>query len=297
MKKYYITADLEKTINMLNLGIDTNKLDLQSIRKNTINTINSIFGAEVTELIKYQDIKKFFASKNNENECIIGLENWIYIPDADFNFNSTRTSPSEEALFDKKLWYQITQRDWDDLEKQIIELQEMYKKSKKTKVIVCDDGIFSGDTLKKTIEIFQKAWIQIDCIRVALNFSKKDSLDGIPIESMYAPKEYIDWIDERDLFYWMPMSGASIKNGKKIYWIPYIANQKIASQKASIPTEKSKRFCKNMIEQNQYLWEAINRLRGKETELWELNRLSNLWKKYIYSNTILNVLQQEKDTI
>jgi hypothetical protein len=146
-------------------------------------------------------------------------------------------------------------------------LHTIHINSDKKSVVLCDDGIFSGDTLKETIERFRNIGIIIDEIRVILNFSRKSDFDGIPIKAMYNPKDCIDWIDERDFFYGTPMSGASVKSTNFIYGVPYIANIAIAEKKASIPSNSSKIFREKMMDENKFLREKIDQARGSQTIL------------------------------
>ncbi len=304
MKKYYITNDLEQTIQMINPDIDINKLDLATIRKELTEALLKAFEWQdiQPEAIAYGDIKKYFQQNKKTDEFILSLENGIYIDDPDFNFSSTRMYQQDQNILDPWAKYEITQRDGTMLEWQIVNLVEKIKATNKQNIILCDDWLFSWDTLKTTIALLQNNWIVVDAIRVVVNFSGKTDIDGVPIQAMLSPEKdnFVDWIDERDFFYGTPMSWASLQDKTgKVYWISYISKPWIATKKASIPKETSKEFCKTMIEINKKLWNMINDARKEITQLFELPRLCNLIKdqQTDTKKSIIDVLDDEKNTL
>ncbi len=200
--------------------------------------------------------------------------------------------------------YKITKRNWWETKEQYQKIVDTYKWTEWKKIVLCDDWIFSWDTLKNTIENFKEIWINIDEILVWLNFSNWDQLNfskdnSIPIKSMNKTdsEKCYDWIDERDFFYGTPMSWASVLNGKWVYGVPYISTQKIAQEKASIPVKISEKFCKGMLKENKELRDRIWDLRWSPIKLWEINRVKQLLNKYRYSENIVDVLNKEEKNI
>jgi hypothetical protein len=111
---------------------------------------------------------------------------------------------------------------------------------------------------------------------------------------MYSDTSCIDWIDERDFFYWVNMSGGSFYNNDwKINWLPYISSRWIVEKKASIPNNKSNDFCKNMIWENIQLWEKIIKVNNKTIKLSDIPRISFLKEKYDISKSIVDILEIE----
>jgi orotate phosphoribosyltransferase-like protein len=78
---------------------------------------------------------------------------------------------AESDIFNGARNYNITQRNGAPLSQQDEHLWNCFTVANKDKVIVCDDGIFSGDTFKETIHRFHELQIPINEIRVVLNFS------------------------------------------------------------------------------------------------------------------------------
>lgn len=303
-KTYFLTCDLESTTDKLDLWIDVSKLDLKSIRSNTINLLEDCIWAPVN-MMTYEDILEFFKiNLDSKKDFIISLDNEIYVKNADFYYDSTRTYSKEGDIINNPKNYKITKRDWWDTKEQYKELSEKYGGQSWKKVILCDDGIFSWDTLKNTIENLKEAWIYIDEIVVWLNFSNDDHFkvsenNSIPIKSINKvdSEKCYDWIDERDFFYGTPMSWASVLNGRWVYGVPYISTPQIAQKKASIPVETSQKFCKAMLEENQELRDRIWDLRWSPIKLRDLTRLINLLWKYNYNDNIVDVIWKEGKNI
>jgi len=305
MEKYYITWDLEKTlqwwISKNKNKIKNKKFDInQWIRKDLKQIINNSFWNNVVEFIDYDEIYDFFETQNKEDDFILSLEDWIYIDNLDFNFSSTRLYWSRSSILENPKDYKILQRDWKTIENQNNLLLQEYKKSWKDWLVICDDWIFSWDTLKNVIYTIQKLRIKIKEIRIVLNFSWKKFIESefwkIPIKSLKNPEWCIDWLDERDLFYWTKNWGASFLDWENIQWLPYISSSEIANKKASIPQNFSKNFCENMMWLNKEVWQEMQNFNK------EILKISDLWRvKYLknnYWNINLNdVFELEKNNL
>ncbi len=296
MEKYFVTCDLESTIDKLGFNINLSGLDLALIRDGTRDSINSIFGKNSTKIITYDEIVSFFNSRKKDNEFIISLDNWIYSNDADFYFDCTRMY---DDLKDIISWnYDIKTRTWDDIKTQISTLiKQLNLEWKNKKIVLCDDGIFSWDTLKKILELLKSSWIKPDLLRVILNFSRNTNLLWVEIEALRNEKSCIDWIDERDFYFWIPMWWASIFNSWNIYGVSYVSNCPIAEKKASIPKKYSKVFCEEMIDLNINLIKQIEKTRWKIIELIEMERSKQLLPQYGWNMPFSYVLNEEKKKI
>jgi hypothetical protein len=87
------------------------------------------------------------------------------------------------------------------------------------------------------------------------------------------------------------MGGASVRKANGcVYGVPYISSSKIAEKKASIPNQ-TQRFCKDMIEVNQSLWQNIDEIKGEKIVVGSLSRANNLLDKYKYDDSIVEVLE------
>jgi len=252
MEKYFITWDLEKTLVGWVDFISASELDIsQNIRGKLIEIIDYSFESKVTEFISYDSICEFFKELRNEDEFVIWLDDWIYIDNADFCFSSTRTYSSLYSILNNPKDYKILQRNWLKLDYQKEDLVLEAWLSEKKDFILCDDWLFSWDTLNDVINMLKSSNINIKEIRVILNFTWKGDLYWIPITSMYETSNCIDWLDERDLFYWTKNGWATFFNWNTLNWLPYISNNKIASKKASIPEKKSNFFCESIFDLNK----------------------------------------------
>jgi hypothetical protein len=293
-KKYYITADLEKTLigwieqfNKAKIKID------EKIREKIINIINNSFKSNVVEFISYDNIYSFFKEEESSEEFIIWLDDKIYIENPDFSYSSTRIYNNKNSIIENPSNYRIRQRNWKNLIEQNLSLINTIKYSWKNEVIVCDDWLFSWDTLSDVISDDIKKYVKE--IRVILNFSWKDNLNWIPIKSMLTDSDCIDWLDERDLFYWVKNSWATFINSNwQINWLPYIVNKKIANKKASIPLLEAWKFCENMLDVNKELWWNV---KWWNVKLEDLKRISYLKEKYNSNCRITEILELEKNNI
>jgi hypothetical protein len=163
---------------------------------------------------------------------------------SDFNFSSTRVYDNIDSI--TSWWYQILQRNWISIFDQLDSLKSIYDQNKWKRVVICDDGIFSWDTISDVIKSLSSIWLKVDEIRCAMNFSKSSLVQWIVIKSLFNLTDCIDWVDERDFVYGTPLWWATVYSDDWLFWVPYIYNSIIATKKASIPPSYSQDFCDNM---------------------------------------------------
>lgn len=294
MKPYIITADLEKTgLSVLDAQVATKALE--GVRESTLESVNRALWVDITRVYTYREISDWMKSQASpEREFSLSVDNWVYMKDADFYFDSTRMYKDEESILEAPSSYNIMTRSGSGISRQCIDIAEGYNGKK---VIIYDDGIFSWDTLRETIWIIQSnANIVISEIRVVLNFSGSDNLGGIPIKAMYTG-ECTDWIDERDFFYGVDMWGASINANGNISGVPYVSNAKLVAKKASIPTDVAKRFCLDMLDINQDFWRIKQDSEKQVARLMDVPRLQYLQSKYEWFSSIEEVLDKERERV
>jgi len=298
MERYFITWDLEKTLVGWVDFLDDEKYDInQNIRNRLMNIINTSFDNDVVDFINYNDICDYFSTLYKNKDFLLTLDDWIYIDNADYHFSSTRVYDNQKVILSNPSQYKVSQRDGLKISTQNYKLKDAIIKSWKKDIILCDDWLFSWDTLKSVINYVKELWVLVKEIRVILNFTNSDNLGWIPIISMYEPSNCIDWLDERDLFYWTKNWWASFFNWNTLNWLPYVSTNKIASKKASIPEEKSNFFCESIIDLNKQVWEELEKNKSKVIRLANLPRIWYLLDKYDRNLSIWEVLDLEKNKI
>ncbi len=295
MKKYFVSCDLEQTWHFQNVSPSCVTKDLEFIRKNTQHLINNTFSQVHCEMVTYDKIFDFFQSTQKNDDFILSLDNWIYIQAADAYFDSTRVYNSYSSILDYWENYKIKKRDGTDLKNQLFEILDSIKKSQKSKIILCDDWIFSGNTMKDILSLLQKYGIEVSEVRTVLNLSWSKFIWWIPIKSLHFESQYIDWIDERDLFYGTCMWGATFQNRRwEINWLPYIDSKAVAMKKASIPEKTVWEFCKVMTEQNIYYIEKVEKILWEKISLSCFPRISYLVDHYSENINLIDILQDKK---
>lgn len=281
---YFITNDLESTA-----GVDPSKYsDLEDIRSEVQYCLGKALGSDTPiRQISYDSAKQYFDSQRTGDEYVIALDGGVYIDNPDYSIDSTRMYPNEASILENPKSYQMMTRDGNDITSQRLILPE-----NATSVGLYDDGIFSGDTLawlRSLLTLREEIRIQI---KVLLNFSWENMINGVTVDAYYAGS-CTDWIDERDFYYGVKNSGASINPNGIVSGVPYISCPDMVTKKASIPLNESKRFCLDMLSINQKLWELID----GDRKLADVPRLQYLLEKYNKNTLMQDVLELEKKQI
>lgn len=200
-KPYFITDDFEKTASIPR----GKSSQIQDIRAWVDDRLARIFrsDADITR-ISYERAIQYFESHSSDRDFRVAIDGGIYISDPDMTIDSTRMYPSESSILTDSGSYVITQRNG-----QPYEHQELCIPQDISSVIIYDDGMFSGDTMHNLI--MKLRWVR-DIpmrVRVLLNFSGVDRLGDACVDSYYRG-DCLDWIDERDFYYGLKNSWASI---------------------------------------------------------------------------------------
>ena len=189
----------------------------------------------------------------------------IYISPDDNNIyflDCTRVNGSNELIA----------RNSESVEEQI---ENISKNLTSKKIILADDVIFTGSVLKKIIGMFKKYNIEVVgvissiCTEEAFNYFN-EKLDGGVKTNYILENKVIDQVCERDFYFGIAGSGILIKTDEGFSKAPYFKPFGDPCERASIPREYETYFSNGCLERSQYLWENIDKNKGRYSLISEL---------------------------
>ena len=143
------------------------------------------------------------------------------------------------------------------------------------KIMLADDVIFTGSVLKKIISMFKKYNIEVVgvissiCTEDAFNYFN-EKLDGGVKTNYILGNKVIDQVCERDFYFGIAGSGILIKTDDGLSKAPYFKPFGNPCERASIPRECELYFSNGCIERSVYLWENIDKKKGRDSLISEL---------------------------
>lgn len=200
---------------------------------------------------------------------IVSLDK-VYLSDDDAIFlDCTRMSQSSELVSRKR------PNRPNDVLIQIADIVYNLKKDMQRKVFLADDVVFSGDVLRKIVELFQQFGIEVVGIKSSIatknsyEYFNKNLLYGL--EAGYLLEDdVIDQICERDFYFGIIQSGISIKRKDDVFKAPYFKPYGNPVERASIPLLYENSFSQNCIDRSIMLWDEISRLSARDIKVCEL---------------------------
>lgn len=157
-----------------------------------------------------------------------------------------------------------------------IDLQiERISKAVGNKILLADDVVFSGNVLKNIINRFNRFGVEVVeiissiCSSDAYNYFLKKLKYGIKTNYIMST-DVIDQICERDFYFGIAGSGIMVNTSNGLYKSPYFKPYGNPNERASIPIEFEDYFSKGCLERSIYLWEEIDKLKGRKTIIEEL---------------------------
>lgn len=183
--------------------------------------------------------------------------------------------------------------DFSNVEKQIKIISKYLKDKKQNNIILADDVVYSGNVLKRIIDLFKKSDIDvIGIIALIISQTSYECFKKLPlgIETGYImDSKVIDQICERDFYLGIACSGISINKNEKIYKAPYIKPFGNPIERASIPASFENSFSKSCIKRSIILWEEIEYLSKRKIYTEELpEKINNL-----ANGPVVKVLRKE----
>ena len=165
-----------------------------------------------------------------------------------------------------------THRPAESVEEQI---ENISKNLTSKKIILADDVIFTGSVLKKIIGMFKKYNIEVVgvissiCTEEAFNYFN-EKLDGGVKTNYILENKVIDQVCERDFYFGIAGSGILIKTDEGFSKAPYFKPFGDPCERASIPREYETYFSNGCSERSLYLWENIDKNKGRYSLISEL---------------------------
>lgn len=166
---------------------------------------------------------------------------------------------------------EIVSRKSESIDSQIERLSKIVG----NKIILADDVVFSGNVLRDIISRFNRYGVEVIeiissiCSSEAYNYFLKRLKYGIKTNYIMST-DVIDQICERDFYFGIAGSGIMVKTSNGLYKAPYFKPYGNPNERASIPLEFEDYFSKGCLERSIYLWEEIDKLKGRETIINEL---------------------------
>jgi len=182
-KKYIVTENLEFFLKW-----KFNKLS--KFREWLANLLITCLSND-TNLVKisHDDIIRFFKKKLPDDAFIISLDKGVYskfLQNSIFQFDITRfydITKWEIAIINSECTHH--KRDWWEIESQIPELIKAINKSQKKRLWLLDDWKFSWWTIKTTIKLLKKNYINLETCLLWVNVWADKLIEWIPIISFY----------------------------------------------------------------------------------------------------------------
>lgn len=155
---------------------------------------------------------------------------------------------------------------------------------KSTPVVLADDGIFEGETMKYVVRGLQEAGVNVVGIVAGFSYSNApveeiEETLGVPVHVIRELGPILDWVPDHDFLPFVPGCGKvlGVKFGKRLspfysreqatFCMPYISPHSPVSKWATIPQEKVEDFSRRCRALARDLFGEIERLNPNKVPL------------------------------
>lgn len=226
-------------------------------------------------ILSIEELRKRANSVIEPEECVVTLDGGILWPSANFRIDITRAAESIRTSVEGP-YRRVPRGMAPQLRQQAMSLRDVYSESQKRKLVLCDDGIGTGETIRRTNQLLQDLDLNVSRIITVTNPRKLDNVDGIPVTTIYPVDEQFIWLNERDLYWGLPRSGLSMHKADlfvALGGMPYTVSIEMARSRIGLPEAGVAEFRRTNLSLNKRLWRHLEALHGRTLTVKDCSRL------------------------
>lgn len=212
------------------------------------------------------------------DEFIVTLDGGILFPAADFRIEVTRAADSVQNSITGQ-YVRVARGLAPQLVQQTATLRNVFRKSSKRRLTLCDDGIGTGETIKRILSLLEQLDLKIQRIIAITNPRNLLEIDGIPVTTIHPMSEEFIWLNERDLYWGLPRSGLSIFHANRfvaVGGVPYTLSDLMVQKRIGLPSDAIPTFRQANLKLNKSFWAYLESLWGRSLTLKDCTRLQFL---------------------
>lgn len=255
--------------------------------KDQVSSITTISDELIYEKIRDQIYGNYF---------VVTLDGGSYFDKYDFSFEVSRTCLKLEHIRNGPL-FRMPREGSSQLIQQGMSLREIYQRDGADKPIaLCDDGIGTGESLERIINILDQLNLNTNKIFVLLNPRKISSIRSTDVYTIFKIKNDYEWLSQRDLIWGLPRSGLSFSstdNMQKIYGIPYTIDNLMIEKKIA-KFNDTNQFRDEILQINIDFWLKLEKVHEKKFFLDDCKRISFLSEHFNHNYRIVELLEEVK---
>lgn len=251
-------------------------MDLDALRGEMSAALARATGTVLS--IEVSDIHALALPIDPETDFVVTLDGGILFPKYDFRIEITRACSKMSAAM-KGPYMRLSRQFAPLLRQQAITMRNDFQKSGKKGIVLCDDGIGTGQTFKSIIQLCGDLGVPVLRAIAITNPSNLTTVDGVEVFTLDPDKSQLAWLNERDLFWGLPRSGISVSEPdqfRAIGGIPYTLNEQMAHSRIGVRDDVSRAFVEEALEINERFMRLHEHALDRPLLFQEISRLSCL---------------------
>ena len=231
-----------------------------------------------------------------DDEFVVTLDGGILFPSANFRIEITRAADSIQRSICGP-YMRVARGMTPQLRQQAINLRAAYSIAQGKPIVLCDDGIGTGTTIKSITDLLKQVGISVTRIITITNPKHVAEIDGIPITTIHQTEADSIWLNERDLYWGLPRSGLSVHRANQfvaIGGVPYTLSNAMATNRIGLPEIVTPAFRRENLTLNKLFWKCLEDMHGRSLTLKDCSRLQFFGEHL--SNTDLSIVDLIEQT-
>lgn len=227
------------------------------------------------EVLEVDDLRGRAEQAIRPEEFVVTLDGRILFPRADARIEITRAAASINGSIAGP-YRRVARGMAPQLRQQAMSVRTQYEAHAGRPIVLCDDGIGTGQTISIINGLLRDLGLQVARIITVTNPRKLETVQEIPVTTLHPTARDFIWLNERDLYWGLPRSGLSVHRPDRfvaIGGVPYTLSVKMAQSRIGLPPNGVEQFRKQNLNLNLRMWAHLEELHGRRLTLKDCSRL------------------------
>lgn len=270
--------------------------EIERLRDSFIRCLEVAVG--VCNILEIESVWQETDSIGTGNSFVVTLDGGILYRNHHFRIEITRACTSLPSAI-RGPYLRLSRQFAPLLNQQVLTLSQVFSRSDKQDIILCDDGIGTGGTFRRIIELCHQLGLPVAAVVALTNPLGLKDIAGVAVRSLDPQRGQGAWLNERDLFWGLPRSGLSISEQGRfatVGGVPYTACEEMAVERIGLPVHKARSFIETALEINRSFFLLHEKFFGRSINFPDVPRLAFFLDHGVLSEqAITGFLQQLKE--
>lgn len=234
--------------------------------------------------LSLDEIHSLTADVAGHHAFVVTMDGGVCFADADCTLDITRTALELDLCHSERNYYRLPRAGSRQFVNQGLRLRSLYEeRGSQRPIILCDDGIGTGRSLERIVQLLADLNLDVREIVVLANPRQKTQIRDIPVRTLLSDHHDHIWLNERDLYWGLPRSGVSLAlqdASIPVCGVPYTIDTPMVESRIGLTGAAAAAFRDKNLAINAAFWRWLERGHNRELSVHDCSWLRFLDERF-----------------